>query len=286
MSISRVMMVVLVVVGMSRAAEGQVVSGRLLDVETNEPIAGGVLTLVPEDGRRVVSVVTGEDGSYRLEAPGPGRYFVEARRLGYRAWIDGPIELGPGDDWESEYHLVALPVQLDPVEVTVPATVYEALLERVGFYERQKTDFGHFITRDEIERRAPRRVTDLLSAVPGVRLIPSSGGLSRSSVGLRGSILSQGGPCHPRVFVDGLLVILGDARVRGTDVYGFPEQETEANAAADPAERSEIALDDFVEPNDVEAVEVYRRASEVPVQFGGMSTATQCGVIVIWTRRG
>ncbi len=164
--------------------------------------------------------------------------------------------------------------------------IYEALLERVGFYERQKTDFGHFITRDEIERRAPRRVTDLLSAVPGVRLIPSSGGLSRSSVGLRGSILSQGGPCHPRVFVDGLLVILGDARVRGTDVYGFPEQETEANAAADPAERSEIALDDFVEPNDVEAVEVYRRASEVPVQFGGMSTATQCGVIVIWTRRG
>ena len=94
----------------------------------------------------------------------------------------------------------------------------------------------------------------------------------------------MGGPCHPRVYVDGLIVILGDARVRGTDIYGFPEQPTEVRA--DPADRPEIALDDFVMPQDVEAIEVYRRASEVPAHFGGMSTATQCGVIAIWTRRG
>jgi hypothetical protein len=94
----------------------------------------------------------------------------------------------------------------------------------------------------------------------------------------------MGGACHPRVFVDGLIVILGDARVRGTDVYGFPEQATEVEA--DPSGRPEIALDDVVIPADVEAVEVYRRGSEVPAHFGGMSTATQCGVIAIWTRRG
>jgi hypothetical protein len=210
--------------------EGQVVRGRLLDLNSNEPIAGGVLTLIPEQGLGVLSVVTGEDGAYRLEAPGPGRYFIEARSFGYRSWVDGPIDLRAGDDWETEFHLGAIPFVLDPVVVTVPATAYEAFLDRVGFFERQKADFGHFITRDEIERRAPARMTDLLSSIPGVRLVPSSSGLSRSNLSFRGSVLSVGGACHPRVFVDGLIVILGDARVRGTDVYGFPEQPTEVEA--------------------------------------------------------
>ncbi len=34
------------------------------------------------------------------------------------------------------------------------------------------------------------------------------------------------------------------------------------------------------------AIEVYRSATEVPVQFGGTSVETLCGVIVIWTRTG
>ncbi|UCC72309.1 MAG: TonB-dependent receptor [Gemmatimonadota bacterium] len=284
MRLSSVVVGILLLAGLTHPVEGQVVRGRLLDLHTNQPIAEGVLTLIPEQGRGVLSVVTGDDGAYRLEAPAPGRYFIEARRFGYRSWVDGPIDLRAGDDWETEYHLAAIPFVLDPVVVTVPRTVYEAFLERVGFFERQKGDFGHFITRDEIERRVPARMTDLLSTIPGVRLVPSSSGLSRSSLSFRGSVLSMGGACHPRVFVDGLIVILGDARVRGTDVYGFPELGTEV--AADPSERPEIALDDVVMPGDVEAVEVYRRASEVPAQFGGMSTATQCGVIAIWTRRG
>lgn len=284
MRLSSVVVGILLSAGLTHPLEGQVVRGRLLDLYSNLPIAGGVLSLLPEQGRGVLSVVTGEDGAYRLEAPGPGQYFIEARCFGYRTWVDGPIDLAVGDDWETEFHLAAIPFELDPVEVTVPATPYEAFLDRVGFFERQKADFGHFITRDEIERRAPARMTDLLSSIPGVRLVPSASGLSRSSLSFRGSALSMGGTCHPRVFVDGLIVILGDARVRGTDVYGFPEQPTEVEA--DPAGRPEIALDDIVIPGDVEAVEVYRRGSEVPVHFGGTSTSTQCGVIAIWTRRG
>ncbi len=284
MRFSSVVVGILLIAGLTHPVEGQVVRGRLLDLTSNEPIAGGTLTLVPVQGSGVVSVVSGEDGAFRLEAPGPGRYFVEARSFGYRPWVDGPIDLRAGDDWEAEYHLPAMPFELEPVEVTVPATAYNAFLDRVGFLERQKADFGHFITRDEIERRAPARLTDLLSDIPGVRVVPSSSGLSRSGLSFRGSVLSMGGACHPRVFVDGLIVILGDARVRGTDIYGFPEQPTDAEA--DPSNRPEIALDDFVIPEDVEAVEVYRRASQVPVRFGGTSTATQCGVIAIWTRRG
>jgi hypothetical protein len=264
-------------------ATGQVLRGRLLDLDTNQPISGGVITLIRDGRERLRSVVTGDDGGYRLVAPGPGSYLVEARRLGYRAWIDGPVELRAGDEWESEYRLQALAVPLDPVGVKATGPERDALLERVGFYDRQKADFGHFMTQAEIAARGPRRLTDLLAGIPGVRILPSSGGLSRAGIDVRGSVLSRGDACHPRVFVDGLIVIRGDARARGTDVFGRA-QATEVRG--DPVERGEIALNDVVMPQDIEGLEVYRSGAQVPARFGGSSTATQCGVIVIWTRRG
>lgn len=269
----------------ARPAESQVLRGRLLDLSTDEPIEGGVVTLMDSVGVRLRSFVTDADGWYELHAPGPGLYLVEARRIGYRAWVDGPVELSADEVWDSIFHLQVIPVLLDPVEVVAQTAVREAYLQRMGFYERQRVDYGHFITRAEIERRAPDRMTDLLLTVPGARSAPSTSGLNRSSISFGGSIQQRGGPCHPRVYVDGLVVIRGDARPHGLDVHGQPELASEAGPS-DPTMRQEIALDDVVMPEDVQAVEVYRRGSEVPVRFGGMSTNTQCGVIVVWTRRG
>lgn len=277
--------VLLLLFGHPGPGDAQTLRGRLLDLDTNEPVPGGVVTLIDSLGARVQTVVTGDDGVYVFPDVRPGHYLVEARRIGYRMWVDGPIVLEDGEEWESEFHLQAIPVQLDPVEVTAPATAYEAYLQRVGFYERQKSDFGHFITRRDIEARAPERMSDLLHSIPGVQALPSTSGLSRAGIGFRGSRLSQGGACHPRVYIDGLIVIRGDARARGLDVQGFPDFATEVRRT-DPSLRGEIALDDFLMPEDVQAVEVYRRASEVPARFGGTSTETQCGVIAIWTRRG
>ena len=285
MKAATVVAVLLLLTGLPGAGSAQVLRGRLLDLDTNEPVAGGVVTLIDTLGNRVQTVVTGDDGTYAFTNVRPGYYLVEARRVGYRMWVDGPILLEAGEVWESEFHLQVIPVQLDPVEVTAPAAVYEAYLQRVGFYERQKSDFGHFITRRDIENRAPERMSDLLHSIPGVEALPSGSGLSRAGIGFRGSRLSQGGACHPRVYIDGLVVIRGDARARGLNVQGFPDFATEVRRT-DPSMRGEIALDDFLMPEDVQAVEVYRRASEVPARFGGTSTETQCGVIAIWTRRG
>jgi hypothetical protein len=261
------------------------VRGRLLDLDTDEPIEGGILTLMDSVGVRLETFVTDADGRYRIVAPGPGVYLVEARRVGYQAWVDGPIALASGDVWESAFHLQAVPVLMDPVEVVAPAEFREAYLQRVGFYERQRSDYGHFFTRDDIDRRAPERMTDLLLGVPGARAPSSTSGFARSSITFGGSI-QQRGPCHPRVYVDGLIVIRGDARAFGLDVQGFPERSGEVAGRQDPTMRPEIALDDVVLPEDVQAVEVYRRGTEVPARFGGMSTETQCGAIVVWTRRG
>jgi hypothetical protein len=52
----------------------------------------------------------------------------------------------------------------------------------------------------------------------------------------------------------------------------------------DPAEAERIPdLRRFISVNDIEAIEVYRSAAGIPIQFGGASG--QCGAVVLWTKR-
>jgi hypothetical protein len=265
----------------------QVVRGRLVDHDTDRPIARATVLLRDRRGGVVASIETRGDGEYRLRAPGPGSYTIEALRIGYRPGLQGPVELEATDDWDTEYRLQAVPVNLPSLGVTGQRARADSVhLTRVGFWHRQRSDFGHFMTRAVIEERAAQRVTDLLSGIPGVRMVLSGGGSTRTSIQLRGSLLSSGGVCHPRVIIDGLIVIRGDARPRGQSRGGLPEGPDTETAFTTVMEASEISIDDVIHPSDMEAMEVYRTAAQVPVQFGGGSIATQCGVIVIWTRRG
>ena len=67
------------------------------------------------------------------------------------------------------------------------------------------------------------------------------------------------GDCPYRVFLDGVLVV--------SDAF-----KDDANWARD-----------LVRPDDVEAIEVYSRPSEIPVQYGGAQGG--CGVVLLWTKR-
>ncbi len=264
------------------AAEGQRLQGRLLDVNSDQPIGSGILTLLTEGGELMATTVTDEDGNWVLNVPRPGHYYIEAKRLGYQPWIDGPVDLKEGDDWTSVYHLQPLAVMLDPVEVSVRAT--QRYLELTGFYDRQRSDFGHYITPEAIERRRATRVTELLAPLPGVRVV-SSGNVGSRYVQLRGSHLSQGGLCRPRVFVDGLIYNRGDSRMRGVDDWGRPESG-DAGDTLGTNTFYELNIDDIAHPSSIAGIEVYRSGTQVPVRFGGGSIETQCGVIVIWTKVG
>lgn len=263
----------------------QAVQGRVVDLESEKPVAGATVTLVALAGGRVASQVTGNDGRFRLTARTAGFFRIEIQRLGSRKVVDGPFELETGQTREAGYQIRLVPLQLDPIEVVAERAAAQRFLREAGFFERQKADFGKFVNRDEIEARKARRFTDLLSTVAGVRLTPGTGGFDRSSLRLRGSALSSGGACHPRVYLDGLVVVQGDARPWSRQMPGNPNAQATEIAAAE-FERTEVAIDDIVMPDDVEALEIYRSGAQVPAKFGGTSTATQCGVIAIWTRRG
>lgn len=264
------------------SASAQRVRGRLLDRESGEPIVAGLVTLVARSGSQVGTSTTDESGRWHMEVPVPGTYFLSAKRIGYRPWTSAQLDVKERDDLTFVFHLHRAAITLHPIEVS--ARAMRAYLDRAGFYERQRSDFGHFITPEDIDKRRAARITDLLLSIPGVNLVRmTTGSAGPLFVELRGSNLSGGGVCRPRVFVDGVLFVRGDARPARPERNASVERRVE-----DVLERVDqgMSLDDIGHPSTIAAIEVYRSATQVPVQFGGTSVATLCGAIVIWTKTG
>ncbi|MGQ0715442.1 MAG: carboxypeptidase regulatory-like domain-containing protein [Gemmatimonadaceae bacterium] len=262
-------------------ASAQRLRGRLLDYATGEPIGAGAVTLVTSGGIERSVATTSDDGQWQIRVSEPGTFYLSAKRIGYQPWTSAAISVTPDDNLTFVFHLRPVAIKLHPIEVT--ARAMRAYLERAGFYERQRADFGHFITPEAIEKRRAERVTDLLLSVPGVNLV----GMSTGSVGalyvqLRGGTMSHGGVCRPRVFVDGVMFARGDSRPARPDNASVEQRVEERLQELDQG----MSLDDIGHPSAIAAIEVYRSASQVPVQFGGTSIGTLCGAIVIWTKTG
>jgi hypothetical protein len=272
----------LVTLAATANASAQHVRGQLIDVETGDPIPMGFLSLLASDSSVITTTTSDASGFWRLEVPGPGRYHIAAERLGYSYLVSDPVVVGAADELETIFHLRPAPVVLDPIEVRAAAV--RRYLEYTGFFERQRGNFGHFVTPEAIERRQASRVTDLITAIPGVTRVYAAGGsVGPAQIQMRGSSLSQGGMCRPRVFVDGMMYTRGDSRP-----VSLSEPQATEQAQDDIFERMDqaLSLDDIGHPSTIAAIEVYRSASQVPVQFGGTSVETLCGVIVVWTHTG
>lgn len=113
-----------------------------------------------------------------------------------------------------------------------------------GFRDRRDDGFGIFLDRGDIEDRNPAQTSDLFRSMAGVSVGPNRMGMARVTV------RRFGGRCPPTVYVDGVLTT------------GIPV--------------------DFIMPESIIGIEVYRGASEVPPQFN-KPTEQGCGAILIWT---
>jgi hypothetical protein len=272
--------VALLLHALAHDVDAQQVRGQLIDAASKRPIQTGAVILYHADSSVSARAVSDSAGRWLLAASRPGSYFISVRRLGYQPWVSGALKLEAGKELTTVVELRVVPVQLDPI--TARAAAVRRQLEYSGFFERQRSNFGHFLTPEAIENRQAARVTDLLSAIPGVQLVVGgSGSAGPTHVGLRGSSVTDGALCRPRVFVDGLMYARGDSRAARV-------QESNATERADLDQRMDqaLSLDDIGHPTTIAGIEVYRSASQVPVQFGGTSVETLCGVIVIWTHTG
>jgi hypothetical protein len=115
-----------------------------------------------------------------------------------------------------------------------------------GFDARAKRGLGTFLNHDEIEKRQSVLTTDLFRTIPGL------------TVGF-----------------DGNNYVVQSARGQGCQVQWYLD--------GSPFDNSDNSLDQMIRPDDIEAVEVYKSPSEVPVQFQGQNGS--CGTILLWTKR-
>lgn len=223
----------------------QVVIGRILDGQSQDPVILAELALVDSIGTVYDQTVSNHNGAFRLATDEPGDYYVVARALGYRTVVDGVLVLGEGGRLPITFYIQPRPIEMEGITATVERM--ERRLRSQGFYQREAQGFGHFITPEELESTPVPYVEDLLQRLPGVYAGGGDGVLMRGN---------RGGFCAPQVYLNG-------ARVQ-------------------PAGGGEgVRVDDFLNVQDLAGVEVYTRMSSAPLQY---SVNNSCGLIVMWTK--
>lgn len=238
----------------SEPAAGQTLKGTILDAVTGEPVMLAQVSLLEEGRREVAADLASLGGDFELQAPRRGVYFLYVRRDGYETLLDGLFELGADGVVEVRVGLTPEPIELEAVDVMADRTMTP--LERSGFYDRVLTAPGVFLSREDIERAGSSKVSDVFQRVPRVE-VDATRPLTGPDVMQNPSIYMRRGtePCFPTLYIDRHIV---------------------ANGLTGP-----VRPDDWVNSGEIEAIEIYARASQAPPEFDPVG---DCGVVLIWTR--
>jgi hypothetical protein len=225
-----------------------VVAGRVREGAQGSAVAGARIIL---DGPELYQTESDASGRFRLPEIAPGEYRVRVEHLAYRN-VERGLDVPAGAaEVTADITLLRDAIALEPIVATVEAR--SPRLQRAGFYDRQRTGFGNFITREDIERRNPAAVTHLFNAIPRAQVIGEQVAFRGSGDVFRALLIEEEGPCFPELYVDGAW-------------WG-----------------SDYSLNYF-NPDEVEAIEVYSGPAQVPIQYNTADSG--CGVILIWLRDG
>ncbi len=216
------------------------ITGRVVMSKGGIPVAGARIFLT--NVRK--GMATDSVGRFAFEDLKPGAYWIQASVIGFGP-LSAVVNLAAGERKDLEFRADTLGQLLPTIFVEGEAEPV-ALHVMTTFERRMSVGMGRFITRDDIVKRNPVRLIDMIRFLPGVRS------------DCRGSVCQiqlnhDRSGCPPAIFVD--------------------EQPTS------------MSVLDITPPSDVEGVEIYRGTAETPPELNN-ETARCGGAIAIWTRRG
>lgn len=262
---------------LTAGAAAQLVHGHVLDDASGHPVTHAVLALVNDRDQVVVNAQVDSTGAFRIRAWQPGKYLLRTTAVGYETVSSELMELATGDLLELTIRIAPDAIPLEAIVVKQRARANLAEIALAGYYDRrdvgQRLGLGRFFDRGAIARRG-KRLTDVLATVPGVRVLR----VANCTVPL----ISMAGNNASRLTdpeVDNLVRPGGDSGCNVANVC-------RANVYIDGVQQSfdsGVSIDHTVPLDWIEAIEVYRRPSEIPAEFLGRAT---CGVVAVWTRRG
>jgi Carboxypeptidase regulatory-like domain/TonB-dependent Receptor Plug Domain len=187
--------------------------------------------------------LTNDKGEFTMNKLPSGSHVLLARHLGFGAQTVA-VDLTSREPQKVTIKLPKFVADLAPVVVNARST---AALDKVGFTQRQKSGMGFYIGPDQLQNQRPQYLTDILRGVPSLRVSSTStGDVVTSSRGVGGGCIQY--------FVDDM-----------------PWQ------SASPGD-----INDFVNANEVRAVEVYQPGT-TPGQYM-TGSGNGCTTVVLWTR--
>lgn len=192
---------------------------------------------------------TDSEGVFRAEGLTAGAWHASVRRIGFKETaVD--FQVVDGDNVYT-IEVDETPAELDNVNVSGARAVS---LRLRGFEERrQRGEPNATVTRKDIEKRNPVKLTQLLRGMPGIQIAEQNG--VRVAVTARGGVPKQGtlANCPLRMSIDGML-------------------------------RPPLSDLDEVVPAEVHGIEVYYGSGRLPLALANFRTDNWCGLIAIWTR--
>ncbi len=155
--------------------------------------------------------------------------------------------LSAGDAAKNSLDVVMRPLPRALPAVNVAQRELRARTALKGFDDRRTLGLGAYVTRADIEKRNTRLLSDILRQQRGVVIT------TRSGVRALRFSAHQAKNCLPMIWLDG-------QQTPGLDI-------------------------DAVSATDVEGVELYQSLSSTPAEFHRGNQSSECGTIVIWTKR-
>lgn len=248
-------------------------TGTILSDSTGTPIVNAEVTL--KDINR--TVFSDARGAFRMIDVPVGPHLVSVRRVGY-APMNTSMSFEANRTIE---HKVLLPRSTALTTVDVTANGVPA-----DFEARRKLGVGSFISHVELKGQEMRRLSDVLTRVPGFSSVTARGG--------HAFVYGKRAPGH--IASPNASNELAFANLAAQGVYC--PTAAEASQGIDCACYAQIYLDDRLmnpgvptEPFDINtlpiaeiaAIELYAGVAQTPGRYSNLNT--KCGVVLVWTRR-
>ncbi len=258
------------VVGPTQEVE---LSGNVTDAVTGEPVREAVVTLVGADR----TMRSDSRGHFSFDGLDPGEYSIRVNHIAYGTEETG-ILLQPGARSIADVKLNVTSIDLPPLTVLVEAEGLD-----IGYFESDYVDrrdrmsrmgLGSFMGYDELKALNPSSIVDIIRAVVPIARVNSNGAIVLRTMS-PGAAASQ-------------LTLLDAATETTTTVtvdQGRTCEDRGATVYIDniPFRGGGENIDALVDINLIRAIEVYRRASEIPAEY--LDSSSECGVVVLWTLR-
>lgn len=160
----------------SAAAQTGSITGRVTNAEGAAPVAGARITAV-SGIRTAATVVSGDDGTFRITGLPAGTYSVSAVRIGFEARRADGIDVAASGAATVDFALSELSTKLNEVVTTVTrGTTPEKILDAPA---------SIFVVNSEQITNVPAvTVADYLKTTPGLSV--STGGMMQSNIVSRG----------------------------------------------------------------------------------------------------